>query len=175
MSHKIKYIFPIPFLIVFCTWLYFTPHLAVSGMRSAAEARDVAKLNEYINYPSLKESLKANFNAKLVSEVAKESGDNPFVVLGAAMVTAFIDPMIDEFVSPENLSMLMRGERLEIIDRSVKRKSSASDVETAMYYESFNRFVVAVKAKGSAEEPIGLIYTREGVFTWKLSALRLPI
>jgi hypothetical protein len=44
-----------------------------------------------------------------------------------------------------------------------------------MSYESFDRFVVTVKKKGSTEEPLGLVFNRDGIFSWKLSALRLPM
>jgi hypothetical protein len=44
-----------------------------------------------------------------------------------------------------------------------------------MSYESLNCFVVAIKRKKSAEEPVCLVFNREGVFTsWKLSAIRFP-
>jgi len=58
MSNKAKISIIIAF-VAFSTWFYFTPHLAVSGMRSAAEANDAEKLSDYVNFPALKENLRA--------------------------------------------------------------------------------------------------------------------
>jgi hypothetical protein len=162
-------------LVVFSTWFYFTPHLAAKGLKSAAEAQDSAKLSSYVNFPALKESLKANFNAKLASEVTKEKGNNPFSALGSAMAAAFINPMIDALVTPESLAMMMKGNKPQSTKKPEQMKSSDADAEVSTAYESFDRFVVKVKKKGTTEEPLGLVFNREGMFSWKLSALRLPM
>lgn len=161
--------------VAFSTWFYFTPHLAVSGMKSAAEAKDAAKLSDYVNFPAVKESLKASFNAKLASDVTKEKGGNPFSVFGAALASAFINPVIDALVTPESLAMMMKGDKPQPAKSTEKTKPSGSDADTKMSYESFDRFVVTVKKKGTTEEPLGLVFNRDGMFSWKLSALRLPI
>lgn len=174
MSTKAKLSFAIVFFAL-STWFYFTPHFAVSGMKSAAEAKDAAKLAGYVNFPALKESLKASFNAKVASDVAKEKDGNPFTVLGAAMAAAFINPMIDALVSPESLAMMMKGDKPQPAEKAEQTKPSDSDADTSMSYESFDRFVVTVKKRGSTDEPLGLVFNRDGMFSWKLSALRLPM
>ncbi len=174
MTAKTKLFIAIAF-IAFGTWFYFTPHLAVSGMKSAAEAKDAAKLSGYVNFPALKESLKASFNAKLASEVTKEKDANPFAALGAVLAAALINPMIDALVTPESLAMMMKGDKPQPAKNATQSKSSASDADISMSYESFDRFVVTVKKKGGAEEPMGLVFNRDGMFSWKLSALRLPM
>ena len=161
--------------VVFTTWFYFTPYLAVSGMKSAAEAKDAAKLSGYVNFPAVKESLKASFNAKLASQVAKEKDGNPFGALGAALAAAFINPMIDALVTPESLAMMMKGDKSQPAKTAAQSKPAESDADTSMAYESFDRFVVTVKKRGSTDEPLGLVFNREGTFSWKLSSLRLPI
>lgn len=171
--------------VAFSTWFYFTPYLTVNAMKSAAEAKDATKLSDYVNFPAVKDSLKASLNAKLASDVSKNNG-NPFGALGAAMAAAFINPMIDALVTPESLAMMMKGEKPKPANNStqspspassevVASESSESNDDTSMSYENFDRFVVTVKKKGSTEEPFGLVFNRDGLFSWKLSALRLPI
>jgi hypothetical protein len=174
MSTKAKLSISIVF-VAFSTWFYFTPHLAVSGMKSAAEARDAAKLSGYVNFPAVKESLKGSFNAKLASDVTKEKSGNPFAAFGATLAAAFINPMIDALVTPESLAMMMKGDKPQPAKSTEQTKPSGSDADTSMSYESFDRFVVTVKKKGTTEEPLGLVFNRDGIFSWKLSALRLPI
>ncbi len=183
MSTKTKLAISIVF-VAFSTWFYLTPYLAINGMKSAAETKDAAKLSGYVNFPALKESLKASFNAKLASEVTKERDGNPYAAFGAALAAAFINPMIDALVTPESLAMMMKGDKPQPAKNTDKpkpakntemTKSSDSDVDTSMSYESFDRFVMTVKKKGASEEPLGLVFNRDGLFSWKLSALRLPM
>jgi phosphotransferase system glucose/maltose/N-acetylglucosamine-specific IIC component len=162
-------------LIAFGTWFYFTPHFAVRAMKSAAEANDAARLSGYVNFPALKESLKASFNAKIAAEVTRESDGNPFAAFGAALAVAMVNPMIDALVTPESLAMMMKGDKLRPEEMAQRRPSAESEVDTSMAYEGFDRFVVTVRKKGSDEEPIGLVFNRDGMFSWKLSALRLPL
>jgi hypothetical protein len=163
------------FLLVFGTWFLFTPYIAVNGMKSAAEARDAAKLSSYVNFPALKESLKASFNAKLASEVTKEKNENPFTPLGAMMAAAFINPLIDALVTPESLAMMIKGDKPLPGKNSTQTQQSNSDADIAMSYEGFDRFVVTVKKKGETGEPVALVFNRDGMFSWKLSAIRLPL
>ncbi len=42
------------------------------------------------------------------------------------------------------------------------------------YYDTFNTFVVEIRKKGAGEEPIALIFKRNQLISWKLSAVKLP-
>jgi hypothetical protein len=99
-------------------WFYFTPHLAVQNMKEAADERDANKLSRYIDFPAVRESMKATLNAKLMSEMAKnKKSDSPFAGLGAAFAMAMVGPMVDAMVTPEALTMMMsRGSRSWIVN-----------------------------------------------------------
>ncbi len=157
---------------------YYTPHWAVSNMKKAAENKDAEALSDYVDFPAFKESLKTNFNAMMASEVSNSVSDNPFSVFGAALATAFINPMIDNLVTPESLAMLMKGGKPQLEKTQSKNKAQSSfgegETETSMRYDNLNRFVVTVKDKESPQEPVKLIFKRYGIISWKLSALRLP-
>jgi hypothetical protein len=174
MSRKIKISIAALFA-VFSVWFFFTPYLAVNSMKSAAEARDAAKLASHVDFPALKESLKATFNARLAAEVAKGKQGNAFPALGAAMAAAFINPMIDALVTPESLAMMMKGEKPQSGKDGAPPRESDPGTDTSMSYEGFNRFVVAVRKKGEAGEPVAFVLKRDGLLSWKLSAIRLPL
>ncbi|WP_417069815.1 DUF2939 domain-containing protein [Niveibacterium terrae] len=174
MSGKIKISIAALF-VVLGVGFFFTPYLAVNSLRSAAEARDAEKLASHVDFPALKESLKATFNARLAAEVAKGKQGNAFSALGAAMAAAFINPMIDALVTPESLAMMMKGAKPQSGKDGVPSKESDPGADISMSYESFNRFVVAVKARGEAEEPVVFVFNRDGIIFWKLSAIRLPL
>ncbi len=164
-------------IIVFVTfgvWFYFTPHMAVSEMESAAEARDAARLSEYVNYPELKESLKAEFSTTLSATARQKTNNDLLSTLGAALVAGFVDPMIDTLVTPEGLAMMMKGNVSKDNKQASASKSSDTDVKTSSSYESFNRFVVVASRKDAPNEPVQLVFNRHGLFDWKLSSVRLP-
>jgi tetratricopeptide (TPR) repeat protein len=161
-------------LITFGVWFYFTPYLAVRGMKSAAEEQNAAQLSRYVNFPTLKESLKAGFNAQIASEIVQMKEANPSAALGAAMAVALVNPMVDAFVTPESLAMVMKGENPQPGGENSQMKKFDPDVNMSMSYEGFDHFVVMVKKKNNNDEPIGFVFNREGLFSWKLSALRLP-
>ncbi len=164
-------------VLVVCTGFYFSPHLAVHNMKKAAEAKDADALSSYVDFPSLRESLNANFNAKMVSEVAKSKSGDPFEALGAAIATALINPMIDALVTPESLAILTKGEKPEMSqsgnESKIQSAPERANTETSMSYKGLNRFIVRVKEKDSTEEPIEFIFKRDGIISWKLSGLRI--
>jgi len=172
----------ITLVAAFGIWFYFTPYIAAYGMKSAAEAKDAARLSGYVNFPALRSSLKATFHAKLVSNARKTRNKGFFATLGSAITvkfinpvieTFYINPMIDSYVTPQNLARMMKGENPQAKKGAAKSKPAEPDY--SMAYESFDRFVVNVKKKGSTQKPVGLVFSREGLFSWKLSALRLPM
>lgn len=179
MNKKLKLYISILVLIAFGVFFYFTPHLTISKMKKAAQNNDADTLSEYIDYPSVKESLKANINAMITSEVSANMDDNPFGAFGAALATVFINPMIDNLITPENLAMMMKGKKPEIEkpnDKYYEEKDSIDqNLGTTMSYNNFNSFVVTFKDKKSSDDPIKMIFKRNGIISWKLTSLRLPL
>ena len=157
---------------------YFTPYIAVHNMEKAADDRDVETLSDYVDYPAFRESIKANFNAMMASKIAKSKNDNLFEALGAALGAAMINHIVDSFVTPESLTMLIKGEKPQIentkSDSRTEPLHSKADTKMSMEYDGINRFVVSVKEKDSSKDPVKLIFKRKGIISWKLSALRLP-
>lgn len=158
-----------------CAWVYFSPYLAVRGLQSAAQERNAARMADYVDFPSVRGSLKASLNAMLAAEMAKASGGqaNPFAVLAAAFVGALVEKITDAFVSPEGLAMLMRGEKPDLQKgQSSGAAKDGDSFSTNAGYETFDRFVVTVKPKAGTES-IGLVFSRQGLVAWKLTSLRL--
>lgn len=155
---------------------YFTPHVVVYTMRKAAERGDANKLSAYIDYPALRESLKATCNDMIAHKTDTGDDEGLVKVFGRVFAPALVSPMIDALVKPEGLAMLMKGKKPHSRN-SQRRKAESSQEEDAtelsMSYESFNRFVVAIRQKGSFDDPIELMYIRHGIASWKLSAVRL--
>lgn len=158
-------------------WFYYTPYVAVNNVKKALAARDAVALADYVNFPALRENLKANLGAELARKQ-----DNPLQALGAALVMVAINPIVDTMLTPEGLALMMQGNRPDLLKdgrnrpRSEVESGQTADSggnETQMGYEGFDRFIVTVKKKASQDAPMVFVFHREGLLAWKLAGLRL--
>lgn len=177
MTKSKKLVFGLIILLVAC-WIYASPYLAVRSMKDAVKNRDEVTLADYVNFPALKESLKASFTAQMTKSM-EEMKDNPFAALGAAMAITFINPMIDSLVSPEGLAAMMNGHKPGLTNQKEEKiqeaRSGAGDDEpiVKMGYENINRFTVKASNKINPTQEITMVFLRDGL-SWKLSAVRFP-
>lgn len=89
----------------FAVWYVVVPRVALARMALAIEARDHEAVSRYIDYPSLRESLRTELGEVLH---ARAAGDRR-AALGAAVGQAALGPLIDRIVTPEGVRDLMRG------------------------------------------------------------------
>lgn len=158
-------------------WLFATPYLSVRAMRAAAMERDAEGINSRVDFPALKENIKNQFSAKMLAETASApQDDNPFAGAGAALGMMMIGPMVDRLITPEAISMMMRGQKPAGEDTKAEDGAAADNVDPTMGYRDLNTFAVRVrdKAKPEAEELV-LLFKRHGLASWKLSAVELPL
>jgi len=163
---------------------YATPYIALHNMQQAAQAKDAAALNEYIDYPAVKESLKLSMNSEMSKALLKnktDSGMNAFATMFAA---AFVNPMIDIVVTPENMAIMLQAnmpKALDTNDTSTPNKSTEKtldldrdDIITSKHYQSFDKFVVTIAKKDHTDLPFTFSLERNGLFNWKLKGLAIP-
>jgi hypothetical protein len=156
-------------------WFYLTPFHAYSGMAKAAENRDATALANYVDFPALKESVKANVNAKFSAEIARQGDSDPAAALGAAFASALINPMVEALITPDSLTTMIRNGVPPSTDATGAAPAAGSQTETTKGYEGLNRFVVKVRQLDSSRDPVVFVFHREGLVSWKLSAMRLPL
>ena len=182
-----KIVVPLILVAVVLTGVYLaSPHWSLYRMRRAVENNDAVHMSDHVDYPQLRESLKATFNAQLAKEVAREDADE-FEALGAAFGAMMIGPIVDALVTPEALIAMMQGKDLDEIEaQSSGAGGSSNSTQTAdaemnvtkMGYERLNRFVVKLAAPAedsSNDESVTLVFHRSGLFSWKLAGIRLKM
>jgi hypothetical protein len=153
-------------------WLYFTPQLALASMRDAAAARNASELSSYVDYDSVRASLKVAVQAKMAALAKDES--NPLLALGAGLAGGLVDPMIDNLVTPQSLALMLSGVPPSMLGSSTDASTPESMMETATRYDGFNTYVATVRRKDWPWPPVELELRRDGFASWKLSAIRLP-
>jgi len=146
-------------------WYFESPIWTLKGMKDAAQSRDADALDAYIDYPALRESLKAELTARMMIEARKDKSG--FGALGMAFGSAVMGPMIDGLVSPAGMRAALLADR----QQNTGPAASALHVpeQPIIVRLSFSEFVVTTKKEPGS----GLIFKRHDL-SWKLSGVELP-
>src|ERR1700761_3917135 len=88
---------------------YATPYIALNNLKRAADARDAATVNQYVDFPALRESLKQQVTALLARRLDVKSNGNPLAALGAMIGVALIGPLVDSYATPDGVAALLNG------------------------------------------------------------------
>jgi hypothetical protein len=138
-------------------------------MKAAADANDPGALNAYIDYPALREDLKAEITGRMRAEAKKDKSG--FGGLGLAIGKAVIGPVIDGLVSPAGMRAALIAKRDQAQTEVAARAASALRVpdDPVIVRRGFSEFLVASKQRPKN----GLVFKRHGL-SWKLSGVDLP-
>ncbi len=165
-------------LAAFAAALYFSPHWALYRMRAAIEARDAAAFSSRVDFPALKEDVKGQLLTQMSGAMQTEGvKDNPLAGFGKMIAMGLVNQMVEAFVSPAGVMMMMSEGRpvIEKDGRAARPPVSASEEKKAPPYAIDYRDWSTVVLRGS-EPPGGgaFILKRQGLFSWKLAAIELP-
>lgn len=155
---------------------YGTPWLALHELRDAARSNDLERLNNLVDFPELRENVRLGVLERLTRSEDGRTGSRARV-LGAAVAGALLGPMVDAFITPENLASLLRGHRPSTKVWHGGGGNEEKPLSMHSYYESPNRFVYSIRPAGddgAKEDPVEFVFYRDGLFNWKLAELRLP-
>lgn len=170
--NKLKKI-AILFLLVFFGALYGTPYLVVYNMQNATNDKDYSRLESYINFPVLKSNLKQSFTKRMTGEANKDNKDNPLAIFGSVVAGAVINPMVDNLVTPKSLAMLMNGRNSIKDNMNIEHHETVENkkIETKLSYRDFSHFVMTIS---NNKNNISFILSRENLFFWKLTDIKMP-
>ncbi|HEX5725176.1 MAG TPA: DUF2939 domain-containing protein [Longimicrobiaceae bacterium] len=175
--------FPLFVLAVFAlaAWMYFSPYLALRKLQRAAEAGDTRAMNELVDFPALRESVKQEVRSAVAGGISSEGERNPAAALAGVFAGMLAAPMVDAFVTPTGIAALTRGERPDQArerdgegeGEGPDRPRALEEVDIHRGYEGWNTFVVGYSDKESGKERVSLVLRRDGLAGWKLSGVRL--
>ncbi|MBP7704490.1 MAG: DUF2939 domain-containing protein [Caulobacter sp.] len=158
-----------------------SPFWAMNRLRAAIEAGDRDRLEELVDFPSVRENLKADLNAAMMARIrnAPDLRDNPFAGLGMVLVPAIVDRLVDAMITPAGLAQLSEGEsptpggqRSESAKAPESKPAERKEEPKLAYgYRDLNRFqVVQTVDRGE----LTWVFRRRGLFSWQLVRLELP-
>ena len=160
--------------IVIGVYFALSPYLALRGLRSALHSGDSVVLEDRVDFPRLRENLKAQLNVAMLKNLNSELSENPFSTLALGLASNLVESMVDSFVTPTGIASLARGERPDT--GSISPASSSSSAEpfanARVTREALDRFSVWVpNDKG---EEARFVFHRYGI-RWKLTGIVMPL
>ena len=165
-------------LVIFAIYLYASPYLVLNNIKNAAEQGDADKLSGYIDFPSVKQSMKDQVKAVMVKELASSEEQDGFEALGTMLGAAMIDPLIDGLVTPDGVALMLQGQKLDFdLNNDTpedKPKSKNEDIDYKAGYLSFNRFKVQVIGADDPNESIDVIMHRDWL-SWKVTSINFSL
>lgn len=153
------------------------PFITLYQIKSALDAQDTQKLAHHVNFPVLRENLKAQINTLILREVPAGVADNPFGALGLAFAGTLVDSLVEGYVTPGGLSTLLAGRLPDVLPQqpqapATETQPPAAPVANPQFsYDSTSQFTMRLNI--SAERSIRLVLTRTGL-TWQLTNIILP-
>jgi hypothetical protein len=168
-------------LVIVGGGFYATPYIALHNMQQAAQALDSAVLNQYIDYPAVKESLKLSMNGEMSKALLKNKTDSGMNAFATMFASAFVNPMIDIIVTPENIAMMLQANTPKAIDthdkstpNQAEKPLNREDVITHKHYQDFSHFIVTIAKTDHPDLAFTFTFERHGLINWQLKSLAIP-
>ena len=138
-------------------------------MKAAADADNPDALNSYIDYPALREDLKAEIIGQMKAEAKKDRSG--FGSLGLVIGTAMVGPVIDGLVTPSGMRAALVAKQDLPQTKAVPQAASALRLpdDPVIVRRGFSEFLVSSKRRPES----GLVFKRHGL-SWKLSGVDFP-
>ncbi|KQY28288.1 hypothetical protein ASD38_16525 [Caulobacter sp. Root487D2Y] len=147
-----------------------SPYIAVVGLVNAARAGDKDGLEERVDFPAVREHLKAELTATFMTKFQEdpEMQSNPFAGLGLALIPLMADKAVNALVTPEGLTRLLAK------TQTPSDRKPVFGLPKDAGYVTLDRFRVGAPAGDDGGKKIQLIFRRQGLFSWKLNRIDLP-
>jgi hypothetical protein len=148
-----------------------SPWVATYNLTQAALNGDTRKIEQLVDFPRVRETLKIQLNKKLVEEMESnpEMANNPFSGLGLAMGQAAINQGLETYVTASNVTETIRASA----DENGKVTPNEGIGYSYAYKDLDNFEVVVTKAEEPGEE-LTLSFERSGFWDWQMVRVSHP-
>lgn len=153
------------------------PVLAAQGLIRAARAGDARKLEQSVDFPALRQSLKEELNAELVARMRRdpEMAESALGGLGLMLAPMLLSGAVDTLVTPEMVAdMVVTAEAPDPTKPPTPEPGDArdsDDIHQSWGYRDLNHFAVTLTDRDRPEQQLALILERRGLFEWKLAGV----
>lgn len=157
-------------LVAAVGWYAASPYYTLAQMRDAAKANDADRLSAYIDYPALRENVKAEATARIAAEAGMDKAQ--FGALGALFGSVMVGPLVDAVVSPAGVRAMLVASNGEAGKARGKADAGTAPVRLGdrpvIELHGWSQFTARSNGSDGA-----MVFTRHGL-GWKLSGVDLP-
>ena len=161
-------------LVLFGAAYVGSPYWAARQFRNAALGGDVDRLEDAVDFPAVRDSLKGQLTVALTEKMNNDPAlkGNPFAGIGMMMMPAMISSTVDGFVTPHGIAAMMRRGKVE---RAKNSTEISPDISYDYDYRGLDRFAVTVRRPDDdvAQAP-SFVFERRGIFSWKMIRMQIP-
>lgn len=150
-------------------WYAASPHYTVAAMQQAALSANPEALEAHVDFPALRQSLKAQLTTRLAAETRAPT--SPFAAFGASLALGFVGPFVDSAVSPDMLRLALAGAAELAPMPELQALALIASPKVKIDRHGLNSFTARLEGTG-ANAPHA-VFQRHGL-GWKLSGLSLP-
>jgi hypothetical protein len=157
---------------------YFgSPYLAVNSVAQAAKAGDTDKLNRLVDFPAVRDGLKADLSTAFTQRLnaSAPGGQGGLSGLAAQLVPVLVGKIIDTMVTPAGVATMIDTGRAPPAGAPAPAGPSANPgprLKTSLNWKGLGE--VSVDTESDKRPGASLIFTRQGLFAWKLTRIGLP-
>ncbi len=170
-------------LVAAIGFVYASPYIALNRVKRAADARDAQTVNQYVDFPALRASLKEQVAALLTRRVDIQKSGNPLAIIGTMIGAALVGPLVDAYATPAGVAAILNGipprgdpgekppePPAEAPAQTTRETAPQQPPQTTAGYRNFDTFVVSYR-HGAGDARYSAIFRRYGLIHWKLVAV----
>jgi hypothetical protein len=153
---------------------FAAPAVAFFGIRSAAEANDVAGLSRLIDFAAVRQSLRPQMSGNPAATAPAPSFmEDPIGAVRREIEarTAPAGPDVDTYLTPAAIAALTKGQGRYAAQPGNGEPQGTGPLPTPVYW-GMNRARMSVADEGGSETIF--TFERKGLFEWKLVHIGLP-
>ena len=158
-------------------WVFSGPYRAFADLRTAARAGDQQALEELVDFPAFRSSVKDAVGTSVRRGINGGEQGGVLGALGGMIAGAVASPVVDQVVTPSGIAALTQGARPgesrgdDANGQPTRRRDD--QVRVRRGYENLSTFVVRLHDADTDHELVALVMRREGL-DWRLAQVRLP-
>lgn len=151
------------------------PVLAAQSLIRAARAGDTDRLEQLVDFPALRQSLKDELTTELAAHMRRNPDADRLGGLGMILAPMLLSGAVDAVVTPEVVAQMVTT--AEAPDPTAPDRpepgdaGDGDDIHQAWGYRSLDEFAVTLTDRDHPDQRLALILERRGLFAWKLAAV----
>ncbi|WP_193742760.1 DUF2939 domain-containing protein [Prochlorococcus sp. MIT 0603] len=169
--------------LLFSCYLYFTPYLAILGFKTAIDKKEYRESEKYINFISLRESLKSQLLPVIKDRTQTGFSNSPLgglkIMLVNSLLEKAVEATLDSTITPYGLQLLLKTGDLTQKNQNNQLTPISSDSargasKISLYYKNINVFVLSRKLEDD-QGVVNSYWERKSLTHWRLRSIDLPL